>query len=97
MKANHDLDRLPHQQDALIAATQASEAVAELLRYTREGPNWPAPFGDMEVTCKLAEALKLAAQIELEGIESTALLHEQRDELGQIISACARYIDGWAG
>ncbi|GGZ02429.1 hypothetical protein [Novosphingobium colocasiae] len=83
--------------NALIAAAQASEAVAELLRFHREGPNWPAPFGDIEVTCKLAEALKLAAEIERDSLHDGAAFDEEREALGQLIHACGNFIEGWAG
>ncbi|WP_374414261.1 hypothetical protein [Novosphingobium colocasiae] len=80
---------------ALIAASQASEAVAELLRFHREGPQAWSAFGDIEVVCNLAEALKLACEIEayhLPDHHAPVL----SSELGQLAAACACYIERWA-
>lgn len=83
------------RRPALIAATQAAEAVAELLRFAAEGPGHAGgPFGEFEVVAKLAEALALAAQIEREALSQC---EEYCHDLGQLIAAARRFIEGWAG
>lgn len=82
---------------SLIAATQASEAVAELLRFHREGPQAYSAFGDIEVVEKLAEAIVHAGRTHLEHLGDGDHMHEYREALGQIIHACANFIEGWAG
>jgi hypothetical protein len=88
---------LPHDRAALIAASQASEAVTELLRFHIEGPAGRMAFGQVEVLEKLAEALLHAARIEIDTLAADSMDAEYREELGQIASACARFIEGWAG
>ena len=46
---------------ALAAASQAAEAVAELLRFAREGEALNGPY-DIEVVEKLLDATKLAIE-----------------------------------
>lgn len=74
----------------LAAAAQATEGAAEMLRFTREGPNWPAVF-DNEAIEKLADATKLAIEASIDAGEQ---LDEER---GQLLGALARYLEGWAG
>lgn len=69
------------------AAHAASEAVTELLRFSREGPDWPLPFGHVEVIEKLADALKL----------SLGLLPMLDDEQNRLLGAVSNYLDGRAG
>ena len=58
------MTHLTMDEAAIVAAAQASEATVELLRFTREGPfSERAAFGD-DVVAKLAEALKLAIDID---------------------------------
>lgn len=79
----------------LIAAAQAGEALVELLRYSREGAAYSsAPFTNEPVQ-KLVEAALLAARIEL--AEEQTQAEEERESLGQLAAACARFIEGWAG
>lgn len=81
---------------AIVAAAQASDATAELLRYAREGAyGQRSAFGETEPTPNLAQALKLAIEIEL--AEDGILDEEERASLGQLAAACARFIDGWMG
>lgn len=91
------VDELPHDRAALIAAQQATEATAELLRFHTEGPQADNAFGDVDVTQKLAEALLHAARIEQDLAGAHELDAEYRSELGQIAAACARFIEGWVG
>ena len=81
---------------AIIAASQANEAVAELLRFAREGDAGNFPF-DNEPVEKLAEAALLAAEIETAGYEGMPAWAGEREMLGQFIAACRRFIEGWAG
>lgn len=79
---------------ALAAASQATEATAELIRFAREGTSFPGPFGDVEVIEKLADALKLAIEAESVDPNAEAAASEDRAELH---AAVARYLEGWAG
>ncbi|EPE99500.1 hypothetical protein [Rhizobium grahamii] len=54
-----DADRQTH---AVAAAHQASEAVTELLRFSREGADINGSFGDIEVVEKLLDAAKIAIE-----------------------------------
>lgn len=84
---------------ALLAAAQASEATTELLRFAREGEQNDCFAFDGEVMEKLAEALKLAIDLELprmavaqqrfsgdeDGREAVTMLH----------AALVSFIEGW--
>lgn len=90
-----------NDRDSLIAATQAGNAMVELLRFHAEGPQAWRAFDDVEVICLLAEALKLACDIEIEHLEQ---LRERNpsipDEIAavdQLRRAAAKHIEGWAG
>lgn len=77
---------------AIAAASQAAEAIAELLRYTREGDGSMAgPFAT-EVVEQLLDAAKIAAEIEGwpegSGPES--------GERAQVYAAVASFLEGWA-
>ncbi|EPE95742.1 hypothetical protein [Rhizobium grahamii] len=54
-----DADRQAH---AITAAHQASEAVTELLRFSREGSDIKGTFGDIDVVEKLLDAAKIAIE-----------------------------------
>jgi hypothetical protein len=54
-----DADR---QSYAAAAAHQASEAVTELLRFSREGADINGTFGEIEVIEKLLDAAKIAIE-----------------------------------
>lgn len=82
---------------ALVAAAQGSEAVTELLRYHREGPQAYSAFGDVDVVELLAEAVLHAGRIAINHLAETEHNREYRDEIGQLTAAAARFIDGWAG
>lgn len=51
------------QRLALAASAQATEAVAELLRFAREGEDIHGPYGEIEVVEKLLDAAKLAIEV----------------------------------
>ncbi|MER8990442.1 hypothetical protein [Mesorhizobium sp. M0678] len=76
---------------ALAAASQASEAVAELLRYAREGEWLNSEFHpDVEPLEKLCDAAKLAAEI----------ISDEPDPDGdrnQLAGALEKFISGWGG
>lgn len=81
-----------HTSLALAAAMQASEATAELVRFAREGPNWPVPFGHVELIEQLADATKLA--LELLSAEAPFAMDAEREKL---LGALSDYLQGWAG
>jgi hypothetical protein len=75
---------------ALAAGHAAIEAATELIRYAREGENWPAPFGnDVEPVEKLLDAAKMAIEVETG--------EDFSGERGQVYSAIANHLEGWAG
>jgi hypothetical protein len=77
------------QKLALSAATQAADATAELLVFAREGPLAARGNFNNEPIEKLADACKLALEIEMAG--------GRDDERNQLHSALCRYLDGWMG
>lgn len=85
------------EETATVAAAQATEATAELLRFAREGAHSArAPFGE-EVVGKLAEALGLALEIEGEPLETSILDENERALLANLKTAVAAFINGWFG
>ena len=82
------------ERTALAAASQATEASAELIRFAREGASWPGPFGEVEVIEKLADALKLALEVERDAGTADAITIEDR---GQLYAAVSRYLERWVG
>jgi len=88
---------LPHDRAALIAAAQAAEAVAELLRFASEGSANDRPFGDIEVVEKLAEALLHAGRIEVDHIASLPGCAEEAYAVSSLTNACANHIEDWVG
>lgn len=80
---------------ALIAAAQASDGLAELLRFLREGDAFlGSPFGEVEPACKFAEAALLCAEMDY---DSPHLDDDERTALGDFIAACRAFIDDWVG
>lgn len=90
-----------NDRSSLIAATQAGNAMVELMRFHAEGPASDRAFGDVEVICLFAEALKLACEIEFEFLEPLRGTHlsiaREIAEIQQLHAAATSYIDGWAG
>jgi hypothetical protein len=79
---------------ALVAASQLSEVVAELLRFAREGDQEAfGPFA-LDPAENTADALRAILRIECATMHSPGALDP--DEHGQLISALARFLDGWA-
>ncbi len=72
---------------AAIAAQQAIEASAELLRFAREGEALGGLFMS-EATEQLADAARMAAMIEQDG--------NSDEERGQMIAALEKFLEGWA-
>ncbi|MBA1141728.1 hypothetical protein [Mesorhizobium neociceri] len=71
---------------AIAAASQATEACAELLRFAREGDGvMTGPFAT-EVVEQLLDAAKMA--MEVEGC--------QTEERTQVYGAIEKYLEGWA-
>jgi hypothetical protein len=88
------LSHLTNTEAAIIAAAQASEACTELLRYAREGAVNERRSFDNEPIEKLAEALKLAIEIEL-GDEPVGI--DDRAKLNELHGVLTDFIEGWGG
>lgn len=89
---------------AVTAASQASEAVSELLRFAREGNGLPHhPFGSQEPTVELAQALYACIEIELTGAEALQGSDPQEwrateiDTFGEMMAACNRFVSDLTG
>jgi hypothetical protein len=87
----------PSASLALSAAVQASAATAEPIRFAKEGPNWPAPFGDVELVELLADALKMALEVEFAETGDDRGDRDEAQMRNQLLGACVRFLDGWAG
>lgn len=84
---------------ALAAVASAMDAATELVRYAREGAQHRRPpFGDTEVVELLADALKMALEVEnAELIEGDDLGHpDDAEQRNQLLAALTRFLDGWA-
>lgn len=82
---------------ALVAAHQASDALAELLRFCQEGNAIDGhPFGDADPVEKLAEALALTGEIAMRSMVD-ARDAEYREAIGQVVHAARNFIVDWAG
>ncbi|BCA60213.1 hypothetical protein [Sphingomonas sp. HMP6] len=88
------MSHLTVEAAAILAASQATEATAELLRFAREGQySTRIPFAE-NVTGLLAEALKLALEIDTPGDE--ALIEaEDRALFANLKTSLAAFIEGW--
>ncbi|GAM04840.1 hypothetical protein [Novosphingobium sp. MBES04] len=80
---------------AVGAASSASRAVAELLRFAQGGEGLPGlPFGTQDPTVELVHAIVSSAEIERDGLR--ALPGNGWDNeicaLGALIDACTRFI-----
>ena len=84
---------------AIVAAAQATEATAELLRFAREGEinDRNAFDAEVDVVAKLAEALKLALEIEDHPRADTYLDADELALLNNLKAATAAFIAGWNG
>ena len=85
---------------AVVAASLASEAVTELLRYAREGNGLPNhPFGTQDPVVELAQAIEIAAKIERDGMASLEGQNwaEEIGMLEQLIAACNKFVFDWTG
>lgn len=83
---------------ALAAASEATEAIAELIRYAREGAHYrQPPFGDVDVAELLADATKAALEIEQsEHEEQGPEAHpDDAEERNWFLGAIGRFLDGW--
>lgn len=89
---------LTNERAAIIAASQASEALSELLRYISEGPDSArSPFGETDVVAKLAEALKLSLEIEGHPRPDTYLDEDELAILERLKATVTDFLAGWAG
>jgi hypothetical protein len=80
-----------YHRAALIAANQASQASASILLSLTEAENATDVVLDpeAEVPQKLAEALILSIELTDPGFVD--------DDMRQILGACRRFVEGWAG
>lgn len=87
------------QEAALAAAAQATEATSELLRFAREGEDSERHAFNVntDVLAKLADALKLAIEIENEPRTDTHLDEDELALLADLKTATAAFLDGWIG
>lgn len=83
-------------ENALLAAHQAVDALAVLMRYVREGPFSDSIAFEEEVGAKLAEALGIVLDIEATDADDM-MTAEGRALATDLRDACARYIAGWKG
>lgn len=70
---------------ATASALAATTAAAELIRFAREGADWPSRFGDVEVLEQLCDAVKMVIEID----------DDFSDERGQLYAAVCRFVEGW--
>ena len=92
---NDNQHPFPDREDltlALLAADNAIDAAAELLRYRREGPvcNWP--FGDKNVCTLLASALTEAGRIEAQTLAIQPAYAAYHEGLNQLIAAADKFL-----
>jgi hypothetical protein len=85
------------EEAAIIAASQATEATGELLRFVREGAHSDRSPFDVEVVGKLAEALKLSLDIEGHPQPDTYLDAEELALLADLTAALSAFLEGWVG
>lgn len=89
------MTHLTNEEAAIVAAAQASEACTELLRYARQGASSDRhAFGDAEPVEKLAEALKLAIDLQL---GDDPVITADRAKLDELHGMLTDFIEGWAG
>lgn len=83
---------------ALIAAHSASAALAELLRFAREGnTSLGHPFDDVNAVAQLAEAAAIMAEIEQEDLrEREEGWADDIEMLGQLVAACRKFLVDWS-
>lgn len=86
------------EEAALAAAAQATEASVELIRFAREGAySDRSTFADIEVVGKLADALKLALEIEGDPSPETYLDEDERALLTNLRDSVTAFLAGWVG
>lgn len=78
---------------ATLAASLASDATAELLRFHLEGPRCNWPFGDADPLQKLAEAILHAARIEATMLECQPSAADYLSSLNQLAGAASKFLD----
>jgi hypothetical protein len=86
--------KVPVNPTALVAAAQASEALAEILRFMSEGRALPSWAFDPErnTVSLLAEALRSVAEIEIEDCVGEVWADDRQD-LERLIGACTRFLE----
>lgn len=91
---------MPHDSKTVVtAASCASDAVAELLRYAREGDGLPGhPFGTQDPTVQLVQALIATARIERDGLAAKDGDAWQGEIwlLNELIGACESFVTDWS-
>jgi hypothetical protein len=82
---------LQHQRTATLAAHQANAGVDALLTFALDGPELNGALRE-EAAELLTDALKLALELERDlGVQ------DPDGERGQLLAACVKFLDGWAG
>lgn len=92
------MTHLDPTEAAIVAAAQATEATAELLRFAREGAySDRSAFGEAEPVAKLAEALSLALDIDAPDPATTHLDDDELALLADLKTSLTRFLAGWVG
>jgi hypothetical protein len=82
---------LQHQRMATIAAHQATCGAEALLSFAVDGPELNGGLQDDAIE-KIADALKITLELQQDlGIP------DPDGDRGQLLGACAKFLEGWAG
>lgn len=85
------------QDFALAAGASASEATTELLRFAREGEHSARFAFECEVVTKLADALRIAAELEQPRIPTDDPLDVGLlESLGELHAGLIKFLAAWA-
>lgn len=85
---------------AIAAASQAADAVAELLVFAREGPLGAHQNFNNEPVEKLADALKMTIGIELDAHDENVGTQGDREYVGalnRLMGVVSNFLEDWAG
>lgn len=89
------MTHLTNTEAAILAAMQASTASAELLRIAREREHQlTVSFRETEPVHNLADALKLAIEIEID--ERVGLTDDEEQQLRQLLAPVNEFRKAWA-
>lgn len=83
------------QHQAIVAAHLTSDALAELMRFAREGASHTGHlFVEIEPVSMLAEALTIVAEMERESLDPRTW-SEERQQLGQLVAGLQKFRSDW--